>query len=111
VIGNIYWLFSLSGIPSQNFDFLIKLGLVWLFFKGIILITRLALVETMHDRTGDDVRLYQRLRAIFLIGAVITALTVFLHQLPLIYEVKDFSDRIFLFFLLLVSILRSTLED
>ena len=103
-IGNIYWLFSLSGIPSQNFDFLINLGLVWLFFKAIILVARLCLVETMHDRTGDDVRVYNRLKTLFITGAVITTITVFLHQLPLIYEVKDFSDRVFLFFLLLVSI-------
>lgn len=104
LFGNIYWLFSFSGIPSQNFDIIIHLGLVWLFFKAIILITRLCLVETLHDRTGHDVRVYNRLRSIFIVGAIITALTVFLHQLPLIYEVKDFSDRLFLFFLLIVSI-------
>ncbi|HLB57626.1 MAG TPA: mechanosensitive ion channel domain-containing protein, partial [Gammaproteobacteria bacterium] len=105
IIGNVYWLFSLCQIPAQHFDFLIDLALVWLFFKVIITVARLCLLETLHDRAGHDVRLYYRLKWVFLVGGVVTALTVFVHQLPVIFEVKDLFDRLFLLFLLVVSIL------
>ena len=65
---------------------------------------RLCLVETVHDRDGHDVRLYYRLKWSFIVGGVITALTVFIHQLPLIFEVKDLFDRLFLLFLSIVSV-------
>jgi len=104
VIGNICGLLYFLGIPPQNFMILINLALVWLFFKALIMIARLCLVETVHDRDGHDVRLYHKLKWIFLTGGVVTALTVFMHQLPVIYEVKDLFDRIFLLFLLIASI-------
>lgn len=103
-IGNLYWLFTFFGISSQNFSFLINLTLVCLFFKMIMTIARLCLVETVHDRAGHDVRLYYRLKWAFLVGGVITACAVFIHQLPLIFEVKDLFYRLFLFFLLIVSV-------
>ena len=43
-------------------------------------------------------------RLIFACG-VVTGLTVFLHQLPLIYELVALFDRLFLFFIMLVSLL------
>lgn len=104
LIGNFFWLLSYLEVPTQNFTILINLALVWLFFKTIILIARLCLVETVHDRAGHDVRLYHQLKWIFLMGGIITVLTVFMHQLPVIYEVKDLFDRIFLLFLLVASI-------
>lgn len=104
LVGNIYWAFSLAGIPAQNFRFLINLGLVWLLFKFIITSLRLSLVETMHDRTGRDVAVYYRLRNILFLGGLITAAAVFLRELPLIYVVKDFSNRLFLLFLLIISV-------
>ncbi len=104
LIGNFFWLFSFLGVPLQNFAILIHLAIVWLFFKFFITISRLYLVETMHDRAGHDVRLYHQLKWIFLTGGIITALTVFIHQLPVIYEVKDLFDRVFLLFSLIASI-------
>ncbi len=104
LIGNFFWLLYFLGVPTQNVALLINLAFVWLFFKSIIMIARLCLVETVHDRAGHDVRLYHQLKWIFLTGGVITVLTVFMHQLPVIYEVKDLFDRVFLLFLLIASI-------
>jgi potassium efflux system protein len=104
VIINLFGLFSFSDIPTQSSGFVINLALVWLFFKVVITMARVCLVETAHDYAGHDVILYHRLKWSFLVGGVITALTVFMHQLPVIYEVKDLFDRMFLMFLLVVSV-------
>lgn len=105
IIGNLYWFLTLTRIPPQHYCFLLNLGYVWLFFKAILTLARLCLVETVHDRAGHDVRLYHRLKWTVLIGGVITACTVFLHQLPLIYEMKDLFYRLFLIFVAVVSLL------
>lgn len=104
IISNLAWLFRFCEIPVQNFSFLIQLGLVWLFFKTLLVSARLCLVESVHDRAGHDVRLYHRLKWAFIVGGVLTALTTFIHQLPFIFEVKDLFDRFFLLFMLVVSI-------
>jgi potassium efflux system protein len=104
VIINLFGLFFFSDIPAQSSGFVINLALVWLFFKVVITMARVCLVETAHDYAGHDVILYHRLKWSFLVGGVITALTVFMHQLPVIYEVKDLFDRMFLLFLLVVSV-------
>ena len=44
VIGNFLWVLLFLGIPSQHFDLLLHLTLVWLFFKAIIIMARLFLV-------------------------------------------------------------------
>lgn len=96
------WYFS---VPLQNYIFVAYLGLVWLICKSIMIISRICLVETTHDTSGHDVRLYRRLRWIIAIGGIITALTVFVHQLPLIYELKTLCDRLFLLLLMIISLL------
>lgn len=96
------WFFS---IPIQNFIFIVYLCLTWLIFKGILTIARLCLLETTHHASGHDVKLYRLLKWMILIGGSIIALTVFIHQLPLIYELKTLCDRLFLCFLLIVSLL------
>jgi len=104
-IANMASVMSLFDVPSQNYLFIVYLSFVWLVFKSMMTISRVCLVETTHDTTGHDVRLYQRLKWIILIGGVITALTVFAHQLPLIYELKTLCDRLFLLFLMMISLL------
>lgn len=101
---NFIGLLWLLDVPIQNFAVITYLALVWIVFKSILTISRLCLVETPHDNAGHDIRLYHRLKWMILIGAVITALTVFLHQLPLIYELKTLCDRLFLFLLMIVSL-------
>ena len=104
VISNLVVVFIFCGIPFRNFSFLTNLALVWLFVKIIITAARLCLVDTVHDSTGHHVRSYYRLKWLFVSGGIITALTVFVNQLPVIYELKDFFNRAFLLFLLVVSI-------
>ena len=104
LMGNVYALFCFFKIPSQNINFIINIALVWLFFKCLVNMSRITLVETTHDHSGTDVRLYRRLKWCFLVGGVITTLTVFIQQLPVVYEVKDLFDRAFLLFLLVVSV-------
>jgi potassium-dependent mechanosensitive channel len=104
IIGNLVWFFSLSGISVQYFRFLLDLGFVWLLFKSLIIVTKLCFIETVHDRASDDVQIYHRLKWTFLFGGIITAVTVFLAQLPVIYELKDLFCRLFLLFLAIVSI-------
>ena len=91
-------------IPAQNFLPLLYLSLVWLGVKSISTIARLCLAENTQDTRGDDMRLYKRLRWLIWIGGLITALTVFVYQLPMVYELKALSDRLFLFLLMVVSL-------
>jgi potassium efflux system protein len=92
-------------VPLPNYIFIVYLASVWLIFSMLMTISRVSLLETTHDTKGHDVRLYRRLKWIILIGGIITGLTVFVHQLPLIYELKTLCNRLFLFFLMLVSLL------
>lgn len=104
VIGNFAALMALFDIARQQYTFMIYFALVWLAFKSIINIARICLIETTHDSAGNDAVLYHRLKWVILAGGIITALTVFVHQLPLIYELKTLCDRLFLLLLMVVSL-------
>lgn len=105
IMANLIGTMMFFGVPAQNYLFLVYLGLVWIIFKNILFTARVWLVETTHDTTGHDVRLYYRLKWVFWSAGFVTALTVFIHQLPLIYELKTLCDRIFLFFLMVASVM------
>ncbi len=103
VLGNIILLLDACHISQQNFNFILYIGIVWLTFRAILTIARVCLLENIHDRRGLDARLYHRLRWALLLGGIVTASTVLLHQLPLT-EVQDFLYRLFLLFLSIVSL-------
>ena len=105
LIGNVLGAMFFIGIPFNSFAFLVYLSLVWLIFKSILTLARLCLLETTHHSAGHDVKLYLRLKWIMFLGGSIIALTVFIHQLPLIYELKALCDQLFLMFLFVVSLL------
>lgn len=94
----------LSHIPYANYQLLINLFLVWLTFRMLILIARLFLLERISDASGKDVRLYYRLKWLFLAGGWITALMVFSHQLPLSLIIQDLFNRLFMLFILAISL-------
>lgn len=94
-----------SGMPFKSFLPLVYLGLIWLAFKLALGFARLTLVESTSNALGHDVKLYQHLRWAFVGGCVLTMLTVLAHQLPVVYEVRDFFSRLFMLFLLVVAIL------
>jgi potassium efflux system protein len=89
----------------NNYIFFLYLAVVWFIFKSIIMIARICLVETTSHIADKDMRLYQRLMWTFAVGGVTTAAAVFVYQLPLIYELKTLSDRLFLLFMMIVSLM------
>ena len=111
VIVNVLALLCVIGIPPQNLAILFYLSAVWLVFKSLFVIARLALFEATHDHSGSDVKLYQGLRWLFLAGGLITAATVFVNGLPLIYDLKTFCDCLFLMLLLVVSVILLRSKD
>nr|HAT8713375.1 mechanosensitive ion channel [Legionella jordanis] len=94
----------LSHIPFSNYQLLFNLTFVWLFFLVLIFIARLVLLERISDSSGTDVRLYHRLKWLFLAGGWTTALMVVSHLLPLSILLQDIFNRLFMLFLLAVSI-------
>src|SRR3990167_92940 len=104
VIGNVIGALYFFNISLSSFIFVIYFSFVWLTVKSIIIIARLCLVETTHDAAGHDMMLFRRLKWIALIGGVIIAMTISIHQLPLIFELKSLCARLFLFYLLIVSL-------
>ena len=105
VAGQIIGILFFLHVPFKNYVFIIYLSLVWLLFKGMMTIASLCLLETMHHTAGHDVKLYRRLKWMMIVSGIIIALTVFIHQLPLIYELKMLCDQLFLLFLMIASLL------
>jgi potassium efflux system protein len=94
----------MMGISLQLFSLVIELALVLLVFRVLITLTRLLLFEGTTDKSGDDVRLYYRLKWALHAGGLLTALTILVHQLPISYGIQDLFDRFFMLFLLVVAI-------
>lgn len=104
LIANLIWVFSFFDVSIVTYSFVIYLALVWVAFKSLITVSRICLVETTHDTSGHDMRLYHRLKWMIFIGGVIIAVTVLAHQLPLIYEIKALCDWLFLALTMVASI-------
>lgn len=97
-------LFYLNHVSFANYQLLLNLIVVWLTFRCLILIARLSLLERMTDSSGKDVSLYYRLKWLLLIGGWTTALMVISHQLPLSLLLQDIFSRLFMLFLIVVSL-------
>jgi potassium efflux system protein len=78
---------------------------VWFTFKLIIGFSRIFLLETASVVSNHDVNLFRGLKMAFLVGGVLTVCTMLVHQLPVPFEVRDFFNRLFMVFLLAVSVL------
>lgn len=105
IVINVIAVFVFFAVPLQQTSFIAYLLLVWLVSKGIFTMARLCLVETMHhDTAGQSMRLYRRLKGSILIGAVIITMTIFVHQLPLIYELRIWFDRLFLVLVMVLAL-------
>lgn len=90
-------------LSFASFHLLINLILVWLCFRNLIFIARMVLLERISDDSGQDVKLYYRLKWLFLMGGWTTALMVFSQQLPMSLLIQDIFNRLFMLFLLAVS--------
>lgn len=111
VVAMLITVFLLTNVAFANYQLLINLFLVWLTFRNLILIARLTLLERISDASGKDVKLYYRLQWLLLVGGWSTALMVFGHQLPLSLLLQDIFNRVFMLFLLAVSVVAWKSKD
>ncbi|MBA2652223.1 MAG: mechanosensitive ion channel [Tatlockia sp.] len=96
--------FYLNHIPFTNYQLLFKLLAVWLTFRMLIITASLALLERVSDASGYDVSLFYRLKWLFLVGGWTTSLMVISNELPLSSLLQDIFSRLFMLFLVSVSI-------
>jgi potassium efflux system protein len=101
----------LNQVMFANYELLLNLFLVWLTFRNLILIARLVLLERISDASGQDVTLYYRLQWLLLAGGWSTALMIFSHQLPLSLLLQDIFNRLFMLFLLALSLVAWKSKD
>lgn len=104
ILTTIVLIFFLNHILFANYQLLVHLFLVWIIFRSLISIARRALLERISDSSGGDVRLYYRLKWLLLTGGWTTGLMVISHQLTFSAIVQDIFNRLFMVFLLAVSI-------
>lgn len=111
---NFLWVFMivavlsflfLLGITTKSFFPFLALILVWFGFKVVIGAARLVLLEMSMSVSRQDVRLYRELKYGLTIGGALTLFMVLAHKLPVGYEVTDFSNRLFMLFMLVISTL------
>lgn len=97
-------LFYQNGVSYSSYQLLFNLLGVFIFFRNIQLISRLVFVDGMSDEFGHDLKLYQRIRWLLIMGFISTTLMVFCHQFPLEEFMRTVFNRLFMLFLLIVSI-------
>ncbi len=100
-----------TNISFANYQLLFNLISVWFTFRILILIARLALLERISDSSGKDVKLYYRLKWLLLFGGWTTALMVFSHIFPLSLLLQDIFNRLFMLFILAVSLVAWKSKD
>lgn len=93
-----------TNISFSNYQLLFSLINVWFTFRILILIARLVLLERISDASGKDVKLYYRLKWLFLFGGWATALMVLGQSLPLSILLQDLFNRLFMLFILALSL-------
>lgn len=97
-------LLFLLGIPLKVFGLVLSLMVVILAFRIVLELAKILLLENISDENVHNVALYYRLKWALIIGGIITALTLAVHQLPVNYELQDLFGRLFMLFLLVVSL-------
>lgn len=90
-------------IPFSYYQMIVQLIVVWLIFRNLALIARLILLERISDVSGQDAKLYYRLKWLFMMGGLATAFMVISHQLSLSLLLQDMFNRLFMLFLLAVA--------
>jgi potassium efflux system protein len=103
--------FLFTSISYVNYQLVINLLTVWLTFRSLILIAKLALLERLSDVSGKDVKLYYRLKWLFLFGGWATALMVIGHVLSLAVILQDIFNRLFMLFILTISLVSWKSKD
>jgi potassium efflux system protein len=96
--------FYITHISFSNYQLVLQLIAVWFTFRISILIARLVLLESISDVSGKDVKLYYRLKWLLLFGGWTTSLMTLGHLLPLSILLQDLFNRLFMLFMLAVSL-------
>lgn len=104
VIAMLCAVFYFTNISYTNYQLLMNLVAVWFTFRLLIMVIRLVLLERISDSSGKDVKLYYRLKWLLLFGGWTTALMTFSHLLPLSLILQDIFNRLFMLFILSVSL-------
>lgn len=104
IVSMLWALLYVTHISFANYQLLLKLIAVWFTFRILILIGRLVLLERITDSSGKDVKLYYRLKWLLLFGGWTTALMTLSHSLPLSILLQDIFNRLFMLFILTVSL-------
>lgn len=103
-----WFVLDTAGMNFNTYLGLFYTALVWFAFRVIMGIARMLLVEreteVNPETLGHDVMLYRRLKWVFIVGGWVTILVVLSKQLELSGVVVDISNRLFMAFLLMVSI-------
>ena len=105
VVLAVSFLFALMLFTGAHIRLFILLLIVYLFFKILIDFASLALMETMTDAHGQDVSLFHQLRGALIFGGILSSIVVITHHLPVAYELKALSNRIFMVFVLLAGLI------
>lgn len=105
LLGFTFGTMFISQMSFASFKTLIYLLIVFMIFSTAIGISRLALLETIDDVSGQDVSLYRWLKYVLTLGGIISAITVFVHQISVAYHIQDFCNRLFIVFLLIVALI------
>ncbi|WP_058467094.1 mechanosensitive ion channel domain-containing protein [Fluoribacter gormanii] len=104
IVSMLWSLLYITHISFSNYQLLFQLIAVWFTFKILILIARLVLLERISDSSGKDVKLYYRIKWLLLFGGWTTALMTIGHLLPLSILLQDIFNRLFMLFILTVSL-------
>lgn len=110
-ISMLWALFYITNISFSNYQLVLQLVAVWLTFRVSILIPRLVLLESISDASGKDVKLYYRLKWLLLFGGWTTSLMTIGHLLPLSLLLQDIFNRLFMLFMLTVSLVAWKSKD
>ncbi len=111
IFAMVWVVLYITNISFSNYQLLFNLITVWFTFRLLILIARLVLLERITDSSGKDVKLYYRLKWLLLFGGWTTALMVFSHILPLNLLLQDIFNRLFMLFILAVSLVAWKSKD
>ncbi len=95
--------FYYTNMAYANYELFFNLFMIWIIFRSLILIARLGLLERISDYSGEDVKLYYRIKWLLLFGGWTAALMTFSHLLPLSILLQDIFNRLFMLFILTVS--------
>lgn len=100
-----------TNISYSNYQLLFNLLAIWFAFRIFVLIARLVLLERISDSSGIDVTLYYRLKWLLMLGGWTTALMTFSHLLPMPLLIQDIFNRLFMMFILSMSLVAWKSKD